>query len=199
MIPGVERTPVMNPNVILQGVDARTGPSFSLGNRMARALWGAVWLLLFRPSPRPMHAWRVALLRLFGARIGRHVHIHGSCRVWAPWQLQIGDFVGIGEGAHFYNMAPLRIGHEVVISQGAHLCGGTHDYTARNFQLQAFPIAIEDMAWVCAEAFIGPGVTVPAGCVIGARAVLTATPREGAWGVYAGNPARYIKARTVRD
>ncbi len=185
--------------MILQGVDSRTGPSFSLSNRVARGLWGVVWLLLFRPSLRPMHAWRVALLRLFGARIGQHVHIHGTCRVWAPWQLSIGDYVGIGEGAHFYNMAPLSIGNEVVISQGAHLCGGTHDYTARSFQLQAFPIAIEDQAWVCTEAFIGPGVTVPRGSVVGARAVLTRTPSEGIWGVYAGNPARYIKARSVRD
>lgn len=185
--------------VILQGIDSRTGPSFSMGNRVARALWGITWLLLFRPSPRPLHRWRIALLRLFGARIGKHVHIHGSCQVWAPWQLTIGDFVGIGEGANLYNMAPISIADNVVISQGAHLCGGTHDYTAKNFQLQAFPITIGPKAWVCTEAFIGPGVSVPAGCVIGARAVLTKTPQDGAWAVFAGNPARRIKKRTVRE
>lgn len=166
---------------------------------MARAAWGVVWLLLFRPSLRPMHIWRVSLLKLFGARIGQHVHIHGSCRIWAPWQLEIGDFVGIGEGAHLYNMAQLTIGDEAVISQGAYLCGGTHDYNARSFQLVALPIVIGPKAWVCTQAFVGPGVTVPTGCVLGARAVLTKTPGEGAWGVYAGNPARYIKARLVRD
>ncbi|MGC4062610.1 MAG: putative colanic acid biosynthesis acetyltransferase [Aquabacterium sp.] len=185
--------------MILQDIDSRTGPSFSLGNRIARATWGTVWLLLFRPSLRPMHIWRVSLLRLFGARIGQHVHIHGSCRIWAPWQLEIGNFVGIGEGANLYNMAPLTIGDEAVVSQGVHLCGGTHDYTARSFQLQALPIAIGSNVWLCTEAFIGPGVTVPTGCVVGARAVMTKTPAEGAWGVYAGNPARYIKARCIRD
>lgn len=185
--------------MILQGVDSRTGPSFSLSNRLARALWGVVWLLLFRPSPRPLHAWRVALLRLFGARIGQHFHVHASARVWAPWQFQVGDHVGVGERVIFYNMAPMRIGDNAVISQGAHLCGGTHDYTSRHFQLQAAPIQIGERVWICTEAFIGPGVTVPDGCVVGARAVMTRSPREGAWGVYAGNPATFIKTRTLRD
>jgi putative colanic acid biosynthesis acetyltransferase WcaF len=184
--------------VILQGVDSRTGPSFSLGNRMARGLWGMVWLLAFRPSPRPAHAWRVMLLRLFGARIGQHFHIHSSCRVWAPWQFEAGDHVGVGEGVNFYNMASLIIGHGAVISQGAHLCGGTHDYRSRHFQLVAQAITVGERAWVCTEAFIGPGVSVPEGCVIGARAVLMKTPAEGAWGVYAGNPATFIKQRVLR-
>jgi putative colanic acid biosynthesis acetyltransferase WcaF len=184
--------------VILQGVDSRTGPSFSLGNRIARGLWGVVWLLAFRPSPRPAHAWRVMLLRLFGAQIGRHFHIHSSCRVWAPWQFKAGDHVGVGEGVNFYNMGAMSIGSNAVISQGAHLCGGTHDYTAANFQLQAMPITVGERAWICAEAFIGPGVNVPEGCVVGARGVLTKTPIEGAWGVYAGNPAKFVKPRVMR-
>ena len=185
--------------MILQGVDSRTGPSFSLSNRVLRALWGVVWLCLFRPSPRPLHAWRVALLRLFGAKIGQHFHVHASVRVWAPWQLRVGDHVGVGERVHFYNMAPITIADEAVISQGAHLCAGTHDYTSPVFQLQAFPIHIGHRAWICTEAFVGPGVHIPEGCVIGARAVITRTPKEGAWHVYAGNPARPIKPRVIRD
>lgn len=185
--------------MILQGVDSRTGPSFSLGNRLARGLWGVIWLLLFRPSPRPLHAWRVALLRLFGAKLGQHFHVHASVRIWAPWQFRAGDHVGVGEGVHFYNMGPLTIGDSAVISQGAHLCGGTHDYSANNFQLTAAPIHIGNKAWICTEAFIGPGVSIPDGCVIGARAVVCKTPNEGSWGVYAGNPARLIKKRVIRD
>ena len=184
--------------MILQGVDARTGPSFSLSNRLARALWGIVWLCLFRPSPRPLHVWRVALLRLFGARIGQHFHIHASARVWAPWQFEVGDHVGVGERVNFYNMGPMRIGHNAVISQGAHLCGGTHDYNSAHFQLHAAPIHIGDRVWICTEAFVGPGVSVPTGCVLGARAVMMRSPEEGAWGVHAGNPARFIKPRTMR-
>jgi putative colanic acid biosynthesis acetyltransferase WcaF len=184
--------------VILQGADSRAGPSFSLGNRLARAIWGVTWVLLFRPSPRPLHAWRVGLLRLFGARIGAHVHIHASCKVWAPWQLDIADRVGVGERVIFYNMGRLCIEREAVISQGAYLCGGTHDYNDPMFQLLAADIRIGEQAWVCTEAFIGPGVAVPPGCVVGARAVLTKTPIDGAWGVYAGNPAKKIKTRRPR-
>ncbi|MDO9238264.1 MAG: putative colanic acid biosynthesis acetyltransferase [Aquabacterium sp.] len=161
-----------------------------------RGLWGLVWLFLFRPSPQPLHAWRVFLLRMFGANIGHHFHIHSSCRVWAPWQLSAGNHVGVGSGAHFYNMAPLLIGDDAVISQGAHLCGGTHDYQAPNFQLVSMPISIGKRSWICTEAFIGPGVSVPDGCVVGARAVMTKTPVNGAWSVYAGNPARRVKSRT---
>lgn len=184
--------------MILQGTDSRAGPSFSIRNRVARAAWGVVWALLFRPSLRPMHAWRVFLLRIFGARIGEQVHIHASCKIWAPWQLEIADRVGVGERVIFYNMGPLRIGKEAVISQGAHLCGGTHDYNHPLFQLTAAEIHVEAQAWVCTEAFVGLGVTVPRGAVVGARAVLTKTPVDGAWGVYAGNPARKIKMRSVR-
>ncbi len=185
--------------MILQGVDSRTGPSFSMGNRLMRAAWGVVWLCLFRPTPRPMHAWRAALLRLFGARLGQHFHVHASCRVWAPWQLTVGHHVGIGEGVHFYNMAPITVEDEAVISQGAHLCAGTHDYNSPDFQLMARPIHIGRKAWVCTEAFIGPGVSVPEGCVVGARAVMTRTPESGAWRVFAGNPAVPIKTRAIRE
>lgn len=184
--------------MILQGADRRFGPSFSLGNRVARGLWGVVWLCLFRPSPRTFHAWRGCLLTLFGARLGEHFRIHGSARVWAPWQFEAGDRVGVGERVNLYNMAPMVIGDDAVISQGSHLCGGTHDYTTENFQLEARPITIGAKAWICTEAFIGPGVHVPEGCVVGARSVMTRTPKDGPWHVYAGNPVRCVKQRVMQ-
>jgi len=174
--------------VILQGNDPYTQPSFSLRNRLARVLWGVVWLLLFRISPRPLHAWRAALLRLFGARLGADVHIYPGARVWAPWQLTIGNRVGVADGVVLYNMAPMSIGDECVISQGAHLCGGSHDIDSANFQLVAAPIVLEPRVWVCAEAFVGPGVHLAEGCVLGARGVLTKSVAEP-WTVWAGNPA----------
>ncbi|MBL0943600.1 MAG: putative colanic acid biosynthesis acetyltransferase [Hydrogenophaga sp.] len=180
--------------MIVQGNDPATQASFALGNRLARALWGLVWLLLFRPSPRPAHAWRRTLLRAFGARLGRHVHVYPGVRIWAPWQLEIGDRVGVGDGATLYNMGPLRIGSGAVISQGAHLCGGTHDIDSPNFQLVARPIDIGEHAWVCAEAFVGPGVRLAPGCVLGARSVLMRSVDE-AWTVWAGHPAVRVRQR----
>jgi putative colanic acid biosynthesis acetyltransferase WcaF len=180
--------------MILQGNDPHRGPSFSLGNRLLRAIWGGVYLLLFRISPRPFHAWRVLLLRLFGAQIGRGCHIYPSVRVWAPWNLDLGSHVGVADGVNLYCMDRISIGDFAVISQGSHLCGGTHDYNSANFQLIAKPIVIGAYAWVCAEAFIHPGVILPEGVVVGARAVVTRTLSEP-WAVYSGNPCRQVALR----
>jgi putative colanic acid biosynthesis acetyltransferase WcaF len=180
--------------MIIQGSDPYTQASFSLGNRVMRALWGVVWLLFFRPSPRLLHAWRRLLLRLFGAKLGRHVNVYPNVKIWAPWQLIIGDKVGIADGVTLYNMALMEIGDCCVVSQGAHLCGGTHDIDSANFQLVAKPIKLEKNVWVCAEAFIGPGVTIAEGCVLGARAVVVKSIAEP-WSVWAGNPAVKKKMR----
>ncbi len=182
---------------IIQGTDPTTKPSFSLANRVRRALWGVVYALLFRPSPRPLHAWRAALLRLFGAQIGSHVHVYAKARVWAPWNLRIDDHVGVADDAELYTVAPIHLKARAVVSQGAYLCAGTHDYEDPNFQLVAHPITVGENAWVCAGAFVGPGVTVGDGAVIGARAV--ATKDMPAWTVCAGNPCRPLKPRVVRE
>jgi putative colanic acid biosynthesis acetyltransferase WcaF len=178
----------------IQNNDPFTQPSFRLRNRVARFLWGWVWLLLFRPSPRTFHVWRRLLLRLFGAKIGQHVNIYPGVKIWAPWLLHIGNRVGIADGVTLYNMARITIGDNSVISQGAHLCGGTHDVDSPNFQLQAKPITLGHHVWICAEAFVGPGVCVADGCVLGARAVLCRTITSG-WTVWAGNPAVFKRER----
>ena len=179
---------------MLQGNDPFRGPSFSLGNRLLRAVWGGVYFLLFRISPRPFHFWRVFLLRLFGAKIGKECHIYPSVQVWAPWNLKMGNHSGAGDRANLYCMGLIEIGDFVSISQGVMLCGGTHDYNSPNFQLVIKPIVIGSHAWVCAEAFLHPGVVVPEGVVIGARAVVTKSlPLE--WAVYAGNPCKQVALR----
>lgn len=180
--------------MIVQGNDPRQEPSFTLSHRIARQLWNIAWLLLFRPSPRPLHRWRSFLLRSFGAKIGKNAHIYPAVKIWAPWNLEVGDFVGVGDGASLYCMDRIVIGSYAVISQGSHLCGGSHDYNSENFQLYAKPIVIGSHAWVCAEAFVALGVTVAEGVVVGARSVVTkdiSTP----WTVHAGHPARQIGIR----
>ncbi|MGC2166834.1 MAG: WcaF family extracellular polysaccharide biosynthesis acetyltransferase [Gallionella sp.] len=180
--------------MILENNDAHRGPSFSMGNRMLRLLWGAVYLLLFRFSPRPLHAWRAFLLRMFGATMGSGCHIYPRVKIWAPWNLVIGDHVGVADGVTLYSMDSIRIGDFAVISQGAYLCGGTHDYNSANFQLMTKPIEIGRRAWVCAEVFVHPGVVVPEGAVVGARAVVTKSLPEP-WAIYAGNPCVRIGDR----
>ena len=135
------------------------------------------------------------LLRMLGARIGRDVQIHPGVQIFLPSQLEIGDTSAVGDGAILYNLGPLSIGVGVTISQRAHLCGGSHDHRDPTLPLQRVPVHIGDQAWICAEAFVGPGVTVGEGAVVGARAV--AVRDVPAWAIVVGNPARVVGQRTL--
>ena len=107
----------------------------------------------------------------------------------------MGDWSAIGEHAFIYNLGPIRVGSQVTISQRAHLCAGTHDYSDPTLPLLKPPIEIRDQAWICADAFVGPGVTVGEGAVVGARAVAMRDVEP--WHVVAGNPAKFIKIREI--
>ena len=170
--------------------------SHSWRNKAGRVLWSMVYLLCFRPSPRVCYGWRRMLLCGFGARIGRNARIHPTARIWAPWNLEMGDESAVASGANIYNQAKIRLGTRVVISQGAHLCTGTHDYESEGFELFAKPITVGDHAWIAAESFVHPGVTVGEGAVIGARSVVTRD--VPAWMVCSGNPCKPIKPRTMK-
>lgn len=172
------------------------GPSFGLRNRLVRLVWGGVWLLMASWTPRQLQPWRHALLRLFGARMGHKADVRGSARVWLPSHLVMADHAVIGPGVTCYNQAPIHIGERALVSQGAHLCAGTHDIDHVHFPLVARPIHIGAHAWVAAEAFVGPGAVVGDGAVLGARGV--AFGHLDAWTVYAGNPAKRVRERRWR-
>jgi len=167
----------------------RSQRKWSLGELVGRVLWGSVWPL-FRFSPRLCWGWRCWLLRRFGARVGVGVHIHPSAQIFIPWNLEIGDWSSIGFDALVYNLGPLRVGQRVTISQRAHLCGGTHDYRDPTMPLVKSPISINDDAWICADAFVGPGVTIGSAAVVAARAVVVKRVDSGA--IVGGNPAKSI-------
>lgn len=160
-----------------------------------RILWGGA-RLFFHYSPRPFFGWRNILLRIFGARIGKQVHIYNSAVIVMPWNLEIGDWSAIGENVTIYNLGKITIGSKATISHGAHLCAGSHDYEDPVLPLLKQPIQIEDQVWICADAFVGPGVKVGEGAVVGARSV--AMKDVEPWMVVAGNPARNIKQRRIR-
>ncbi len=168
-------------------------PSFSVQDQMRRLLWNVCWLVLYRTSPRPLHGWRSLLLRGFGARMGSNCHFYPGSKVWAPWNLVCADQVTAGDGAEIYNPAPVTLGSHAILSQGAYVCGATHDYNDDAFPLLAYAMSIGAYAWVCARASVGPGVTVAEGAVLGLGSV--ATRDLEAWTVYAGNPAVKVKER----
>lgn len=168
-------------------------PSFSAGNRLRRAVWNVAWLLLYRPSPRPLHGWRSLLLRMFGAQMGPHCHFYPGSRVWAPWNLRCADQVTAGDGAEIYNPAMIAFGSHAIVSQGAYVCGATHDFDDPAFPLIAYTMEIGAYAWICARACVGPGVQVGEGAVLGLGSV--ASRELEPWGVYAGTPATKVKER----
>jgi len=168
-------------------------PAFSIGSRGRRLVWNISWLLLYRPSPRPMHAWRSTLLRLFGATLGPNCHFYPGSKIWAPWNLICADQVTAADGAEIYNPAPIELGSHSILSQGAYLCGATHDYDDPAFPLVAFRMKVGSYAWVCARASVAPGVNIAEGAVLGLASV--ATRDLDAWTVYAGSPAIKVKDR----
>ena len=163
-------------------------------NRLLRLVWMLVWAVLFRPTPWFLGSWRSWLLRRFGARIG-NANLHASTKIWAPWRLELGNDVYIDMGVNLYNPFGITIGDRVIVSQNTFLCTATHDYRDPRYALTGGTITIESDTWVAAEAFIGPGVTIQQGAVVGARAVVTRNV-EGCT-VVAGNPARRIRERTL--
>lgn len=158
-----------------------------------------MWLLLwplFRFSPRPFFwPWRRLLLRMFGAKIASQVHIHPNARIEIPWNIEIGSHAAVGDGAKLYSLGIIRIGARATISQGVHLCAGTHEWRDPLMPLLKTPIEIGADVWICADAFIGPDVTIGDHAIVGARAVVMKNVSSGT--IVAGNPARKIGMRDL--
>ncbi|WP_342076452.1 acetyltransferase [Yoonia sp. SS1-5] len=170
----------------------RAQRSWGRKTQAARVLW-ALCAPVFRFSPRLFWGWRVMLLRLFGARIGTGVHIHPTVRIMMPWHLQIGDQAAIGDHCILYALGHIHIGARATLSQYAHLCAGSHDLADPARRLIKAPIHIGADAWVCTDAFVGPGVRVGDRAVLGARAVAMKDLPAGCVGV--GNPMQIKAAR----
>jgi putative colanic acid biosynthesis acetyltransferase WcaF len=163
--------------------------------RLKEASWLIVSILLFRLCPFSFSAFKCAILRLYGAKIGRGVVIKPQVKITFPWKLEIGDHVWVGEECWLFNLDKIVIGSSVCISQRAFLCTGSHNYKLVSFDLITKPIILEHGVWIGAGAWVGPGVNV------GNRAVLTAgsvaTDDLEAEGIYRGNPAIFVRKRIV--
>ena len=190
----VQKISVMSKNVersqIFSGLRY---PSFSLKNRLIRAAWFVVWGLLASWTPPQLHVWRCFLLRLFGAKIGKHVRVYGSCKIWYPPNLIMEDYSVLAWSTNCYNQGLITIKEYSVVSQYAQLVAGTHVIDDPSFKLITKPITIERFAWIASDAFVGPGVTVHEGAVLGACAVTFKNLEP--WSVYTGNPATFLRMR----
>lgn len=160
---------------------------------LGRWLWLCVQSTVFRWSPRPFHGFRAALLRLFGADITGPVVIFPTARIVFPRNLSLAPHSMVGPHVNLYNLERIRLETGANLSQNCHLCAGTHDFTRWSMPLVTQPITIGSNAWLGADVFVGPGVTVGELCVVGARSVVVKD--LPARKICVGTPCRPVKDR----
>lgn len=184
----------LNREQVFSARQHRANDNYENSEYMRRILWMATRPIL-RIIPRFFYRFRNTVLRLFGARIGKEVRIYSSVDIFFPWNLDIGDEVTVGPGVQLYSLGKIIVGDGSMISYGAHFCAGTHDYTQVNLPLLKPTIELGKGVWVCADAFIGPGVSIGDYSIIGARAVVLKSFSE--LSIIGGNPARKVKERPI--
>ncbi len=170
---------------------------WTIGQRIKRQLWYVVQATIFRYSLYNAFGWRRFLLGLFGANLASDVRIRPSARIEVPWNLTIGQNSSVGDFAILYCLGKVTIGRRVTISQYAHLCAGTHETNTHRMLLLRPPITIDDDAWIAADAFVGPGVHIGAGTLLGARSSAFSDLPPGV--IALGSPARPVRPRTFVD
>jgi len=172
--------------------DRHTSP-YTTQEKIWRMLWAITQATLFRFSFHTWNRWRIFLLESYGADIDSSCMIRRTATIECPWNLTIGRNSCLGDSVIVYCLGKVTIGERVSISQGAHLCAGTHDYTKSEMPLLRLPIVVEDDVWLAADSFVGPNVTVGQGAILGARGVAMHDLDPNM--MYAGNPAILLKSR----
>lgn len=171
--------------------------NYTLTDKLRRLGWNICRALLFRPFALPcFKGWRNLVLKAWGAKMGDGSYAWASADIWAPWNLEVGQRTCIGPHTIIYNPGKIILGNKVAISQYAYLCTATHDYESKANTLYSKPITVGDRAWVAARSFVGPGVTIGEGAVVGATA--SVYKDVAPWTVVGGNPAREIKKREIK-
>lgn len=171
----------------------RHNSDWTTREKLARLAWAVVYRLVFRKTFHTWYGLRAAIVRGFGGNLGSNVRLRRTVRIEIPWNLDLADDVSIGDDVILYALGPIRIGPRSFVSQYAHLCAGTHDFTRGDYPLLRPPITIGADCWIAADAFVGPGVTIGDRTVVGARAsVFGDLPPDM---ICVGNPAKPIKSR----
>lgn len=169
-------------------------------NKGASKLKQFTWIILnaifIQSSWLPLMWPKVALLKIFGAKIGKGVIIKTAVTIKFPWKLEVGSNVWIGENVWIDNLDNVCIGNNVCISQGALLLTGNHDYTIPSFDYRNAPIIIEDGAWIGAKSVVCPGIVCKSHAILTVGAI--ATKNLEAFSIYQGNPAVKIKERVIK-
>ena len=169
--------------------------NISFKNKLSQKIWAFVSFFFFKQfTLNIFNFWRIILLKMFGAKIGFGSIVYSSAYIPAPWNLIMGKFSCLGPNVKLH-IDKTIIGDKVTISQGSYLCSGSHDINKLNKPFISSPIFIQDFVWIAADCFIGPGVKIGEGAVVGARSVVFKD--VASWTVVGGNPAKFIKNRKI--
>lgn len=183
-----------NPQIDLSQYKNQLG----LKHQIIRFIWNIVWGIFARPLPRSIgNRWKIFILRLFGAKISKHAVVYSSAKIYYPSNLIMEENSCLASNVICYNVDLIKLGTNVTVSQGAYLCTASHDIYSQGHELITAPIIIEPQSWVAADAFVGMGVTIGEGAVVGARAAVFKDVEP--WIVVGGNPAKPIKKRVITD
>ncbi|HTE34251.1 MAG TPA: putative colanic acid biosynthesis acetyltransferase [Chryseolinea sp.] len=171
----------------------RVPETFRGKSKITVQLWWIVQATLFSWSPQFLYGWRIFLLKLFGARIGKHVKIRSTVKVTYPWKLSIGDYSWVGDDCVLYNLGDITIGNHVAIAHKVYVNTGGHEYDKMTFDIFFKPVAIEDECWITNDVYIAPGVTIGKGTIVSARSSVLKSLPPGK--ICVGTPAKPIKDR----
>lgn len=172
--------------------------NLSVKNQIYRLIWSIVWTIFARPFPRSIaNGWKLFLLRTFGAKIHSTAVVYSTARIYMPSNLIMHEYSCIASEVDCYNTDIVEIGAHTTVSQKCYLCASSHDITKSNIPLITAPIIIKNQVWIAADVFIGMGVTIDEGAVVGARAAVFKDVEP--WTVVGGNPAKFIKNREITE
>lgn len=183
----------MKPSIQTHSQSSAYDSPWSLRRRLILLAWDYVWALTCSWTPKPLNPWRLAVLRVFGAKIHGTPFVHQRARIQQPWNLTLHHRACLGDGANAYSLDAITLHEGATIAQEAYLCTGSHDFSQPHIPLQTAPIIVEADAFVGARAFVLPGITLGARCVVGAMAVVTRDVAAGT--VVVGNPAHVVRSR----
>ena len=175
--------------------DAYTSP-WSKKEAIMIRVWELTWTVFVRWMPKFCYPWYLFLLKLFGCQISGKPFIAPSCRIYAPWLLKIEDKACLGLRCEIYNLGPVEVKTRATVAQYAYLCNGTHDFSDPRSPLLVGEMKIGKDVFIGAKAIVLPGLFLADGTVIGAGAVVTKDTEP--YGIYGGNPAKYLKKRVMR-
>lgn len=173
--------------------------TISVKDKLRNIVWTIVNCTLFRFSLAKFsifRKYRVALLKLFGAKIEWSVSVHPTAKIDYPWNLTMGVRSSIGERCWIYAMNEITIGHLSCVGKDVYLLTGSHDIDSATFDLITKPIVIGDGCWISTSSRILPGITLGNYSVVAAGAVVVKNVED--YIVVGGNPAKPIKKRIIK-